>query len=37
MRTVKIVADTSCDLFALEHTPFACAPMKIITAVWRRL
>ena len=32
MRTVKIVADTSCDLFALKHTPFACAPMKIITA-----
>ncbi|MBQ8407368.1 MAG: DegV family protein [Clostridia bacterium] len=32
MRTVKIVADTSCDLFALEHTAFAYAPMKIITA-----
>jgi len=31
MRTVKIVADTSCDLFALEHSAFACAPMKIIT------
>ena len=32
MRTVKIVADTSCDLFALKHSSFACAPMKIITA-----
>ena len=32
MRTVKIVADTSCDLFSLEHSAFACAPMKIITA-----
>ncbi|MBQ9797989.1 MAG: DegV family protein [Clostridia bacterium] len=32
MRNIKIVADTSCDLFALKHTAFACAPMKIITA-----
>ena len=32
MRKTKIVADTSCDLFALKHTAFACAPMKIITA-----
>ena len=32
MRKIKIVADTSCDLFELEQTEFACAPMKIITA-----
>lgn len=32
MRKMKIVADTSCDLFELKHTEFACAPMKIITA-----
>lgn len=32
MRKIKIVADTSCDLFSLKHTDFACAPMKIITA-----
>lgn len=32
MRTTKIVADTSCDLFGLKHAEFACAPMKIITA-----
>ena len=32
MRKMKIVADTSCDLFALKHTEFACAPMKIITS-----
>ena len=32
MRKIKIVADTSCDLFALKQTEFACAPMKIITA-----
>ncbi len=32
MRKTKIVADTSCDLFTLTHTEFACAPMKIITA-----
>lgn len=32
MRKIKIVADTSCDLFNLEHTELACAPMKIITA-----
>ena len=31
MRKMKIVADTSCDLFGLEHTAFACAPMKVIT------
>lgn len=32
MRKIKIVADTSCDLFNLKHTKFACAPMKVITA-----
>ena len=32
MRKIKIVADTSCDLFSLTHTDFACASMKIITA-----
>lgn len=32
MRKIKIVADTSCDLFELEHAELACAPMKIITA-----
>jgi len=32
MRKIKIVADSSCDLFELNHTEFAYAPMKIITA-----
>lgn len=32
MRKIKIVADTSCDLFELKDVAFACAPMKIITA-----
>jgi len=32
MRTVKIAADSSCDLFHLEHADFASAPMKVITA-----
>ena len=32
MRSIKIVADTSCDLWGLKHISFACAPMKIITA-----
>lgn len=32
MRKVKIVADSSCDLFELKHTEYACAPMKIIAA-----
>ncbi len=32
MRKIKIAADTSCDLFAIEHTAYAYAPMKIITA-----
>lgn len=31
MRKIKIVADSSCDLFALEHTDFASAPMKVVT------
>ncbi len=32
MRKIRIVADTSCDLFELKHAEFECAPMKIITA-----
>ncbi len=32
MRKIKIVADTSCDLFKLNHSEFSYAPMKIITA-----
>ena len=32
MRKIKIVADSSCDLFRLKHTEFETAPMKIITA-----
>ena len=32
MRKIKIVADSSCDLFALKHAEFETAPMKIITA-----
>ena len=32
MRKIKIVADSSCDLFELENVEFATAPMKIITA-----
>lgn len=32
MRKVKIVADSSCDLFELKKTEFSCAPMKVITA-----
>lgn len=31
MRKIKIVADSSCDLFALKGADFACSPMKIIT------
>ena len=31
MRKIKIVADSSCDLFSLKNTEFACAPMKVIT------
>lgn len=32
MRRIKIVADSSCDLFGLERVPFATAAMKIVTA-----
>ena len=32
MRKIRIVSDTSCDLWSLNHTEFASAPMKIITA-----
>ena len=32
MKKIKIVADSSCDMFSMAHTEFACAPMKIITA-----
>ncbi len=31
MRKIKIVADSSCDLFSLESIDFSCAAMKIIT------
>ena len=32
MRKMKIVADSSCDLFVLKQAEFSAAPMKIITA-----
>ncbi len=32
MRKIKIVSDSTCDLFELKHVDFAYAPMKIITA-----
>ena len=32
MRKIKIVADSSCDIFELEQVDFAVAPMKIVTA-----
>lgn len=32
MRKIKIVADSSCDMFELKHTEFETAPMKVITA-----
>ena len=32
MRKMKIVADSSCDVFALNHADFAGTPMKVITA-----
>lgn len=32
MRKIKIIADSSCDLFALEQVDFSATPMKIITA-----
>ena len=31
MRKMKIVADSACDVFALAHTDFASAPMRVIT------
>lgn len=31
MRKIKIVADSSCDLWSLPHTDFAASPMKVIT------
>ncbi len=31
MRTIKITADSSCDIFSLERVPYACASMKVIT------
>ena len=33
MRTIKIVADSSADVLALEKTAFAAAPLKVITDV----
>lgn len=32
MRKVKIVADSSCDMFTLENIEFSAAPLKVITA-----
>ncbi|MBE6696719.1 MAG: DegV family EDD domain-containing protein [Ruminococcaceae bacterium] len=32
MRKIKIVADSSCDLYELARADYACAPMKVITA-----
>ena len=32
MKKIKIVADSSCDLFKLKHTEFETAPLKIVTA-----
>ncbi|MBQ6702435.1 MAG: DegV family protein [Clostridia bacterium] len=32
MRNIKIVSDSSCDLFALKSVDFATAPMKVITS-----
>ena len=32
MRKIKIVADSSCDLYELARVDYACAPMKVITA-----
>ncbi len=34
MRKIKIVADSSCDLFTLKDAEYAFAPMKIITNEW---
>ena len=32
MRKIKIISDSSCDLFDLKNVEFSSAPMKIITA-----
>lgn len=32
MKKIKIVADTSCDMFSLKRAELSCAPMKIITS-----
>lgn len=32
MRKIKIVADSSCNLFSLKNTEFSVAPLKVITA-----
>lgn len=32
MRKIRIVADSSANVLALEHVPFASAPLKVITA-----
>ena len=31
MRKIKIVADSSCDIFDLKNCEFTCASMKVIT------
>ena len=31
MRKIKIVSDSSCDIFKLDYADFASAPMKVIT------
>ncbi len=31
MRNIKIVADSSANILTLQHTPFAAAPLKVIT------
>jgi len=32
MRKIKIVADSSCDMFNLKNAEFTCAPLKVFTA-----
>ena len=32
MKKIKIVADSSCDMFGLKYIPFSAVPMKVITA-----
>ena len=32
MKKIKIVADSSCDIFELKHVEFETAPLKVITA-----